>query len=125
MTVRYDIVHTTVYRYRGPVQFGEHRVIFRPRDSHDLRVLATDQSTESETVDGKTVVRAFRTVTLEVTPRIAEKVAVAQTIGSLSLSLRSLADDQAQLERVIANADGHTRPHSHSRRRDDKRSAAG
>lgn len=71
----------------------------------NLRVLATDQSTESETVDGKTVVRAFRTVTLEVTPRIAEKVAVAQTIGSLSLSLRSLADDQAQLERVIANGE--------------------
>ena len=41
-TVRYDIVHTTVYRYRQPVTFGEHRVMFRPRDSHDLRVLATD-----------------------------------------------------------------------------------
>lgn len=71
----------------------------------NLRVLATDQSTESEIAEGKTVVRAFRTVTLEVTPRIAEKVAVAQTIGSLSLSLRSLADDQAQLERVIANGE--------------------
>ncbi|MEZ5736505.1 MAG: Flp pilus assembly protein CpaB [Novosphingobium sp.] len=69
----------------------------------NLRVLATDQSTESETVDGKTVVRAFRTVTLEVTPRIAEKVAVAGTIGTLSLSLRSLADNQAQLERAIAS----------------------
>jgi len=42
MPIRYDIVHTTVYRYAEPVQFGEHRVIFRPRDSHDLRVLATD-----------------------------------------------------------------------------------
>ncbi|HKX77013.1 MAG TPA: Flp pilus assembly protein CpaB [Novosphingobium sp.] len=71
----------------------------------NLRVLATDQSTESETVDGKTVVRAFRTVTLEVTPRIAEKVAVAQTIGMLSLSLRSLADNQAQLDSVIASGD--------------------
>jgi transglutaminase-like putative cysteine protease len=40
--VRYDIVHTTSYRYREPVRFGEHRVMFRPRDSHDLRVLATD-----------------------------------------------------------------------------------
>ena len=69
----------------------------------NLRVLATDQSTETETVDGKTVVRAFRTVTLEVTPRIAEKVAVAGTIGTLSLSLRSLADNQAQLERAIAS----------------------
>ena len=42
MPIRYDITHTTVYRYRQPVSFGEHRVMFRPRDSHDLRVLATD-----------------------------------------------------------------------------------
>jgi transglutaminase-like putative cysteine protease len=42
MHVRYDIVHTTVYRYSSPVSFGEHRVMFRPRDSHDQRVLATD-----------------------------------------------------------------------------------
>ena len=42
MPIRYDIQHTTIYRYRQPVRFGEHRVMFRPRDSHDLRVLATD-----------------------------------------------------------------------------------
>ena len=42
MTIQHDIVHTTVYRYREPVSFGEHRVMFRPRDSHDQRVLATD-----------------------------------------------------------------------------------
>jgi transglutaminase-like putative cysteine protease len=42
MPIRYDIVHTTRYRYRVPVRFGEHRVMFRPRDSHDQRVLATD-----------------------------------------------------------------------------------
>jgi len=42
MPVRYDITHTTLYRYSKPVTFGEHRVMFRPRDSHDLRVLATD-----------------------------------------------------------------------------------
>src|SRR5450631_2391759 len=42
MSVHYEIVHTTVYHYRQPVSFGEHRVMFRPRDSHDLRVLATD-----------------------------------------------------------------------------------
>lgn len=38
----FDIVHTTTYRYRKPVSFGPHRVMFRPRGSHDLRVLATD-----------------------------------------------------------------------------------
>lgn len=68
----------------------------------NLRVLATDQSTTQEIVDGQTVVRAFRTVTIEVTPKIAEKVAVAQTIGTLSLSLRSIADNQSELERAVA-----------------------
>lgn len=72
----------------------------------NLRVLATDQSTTQETnEEGNTVVRAFRTVTLEVTPRIAEKVAVAQTIGTLSLSLRSIADNQSELEKAIASGD--------------------
>ncbi len=72
----------------------------------NLRVLATDQSTTQETSeDGKTVVKAFRTVTLEVTPTIAEKVAVAQTIGTLSLSLRAIADGQSELERAIASGD--------------------
>jgi pilus assembly protein CpaB len=69
----------------------------------NLRVLATDKSTESTTgEDGKTVVNDFSTVTLEVTPRIAEKISVAQTIGTLSLSLRSIADNQTDLERAIA-----------------------
>ena len=71
----------------------------------NLRVLATDQSTTQNTVDGKTQVRAFRTVTLEVTPTIAEKVAVAQTLGTLSLALRPLADSQGELDKAIASGD--------------------
>lgn len=50
MTVQYDITHTTCYRYRSPVTFGEHRVMFRPRDSHDQRVLATDLQVSPEAV---------------------------------------------------------------------------
>ncbi len=69
----------------------------------NVRVLATDQSTETTVEDGKTVVRDFRTVTLEVTPKIAEKIAVSQTIGTLSLSLRSLADNQTELDQAIAS----------------------
>jgi len=42
MSIIFDITHTTHYRYAQPVTLGEHRVLFRPRDSHDLRVLATD-----------------------------------------------------------------------------------
>ena len=31
--------HVTTYRYRQPVSFGEHRIMFRPRDSYDQRLL--------------------------------------------------------------------------------------
>ncbi len=35
------IHHKTEYRYMRPVAFGEHRIMLRPRDGHDLRVLAS------------------------------------------------------------------------------------
>src|SRR5450755_4468328 len=34
--------HSTVYHYREPVGLGEHRMMFRPRDSHDLRLIRTN-----------------------------------------------------------------------------------
>ena len=33
------IHHKTEYRYTHPVAFGEHRIMLRPRDSHDLRLV--------------------------------------------------------------------------------------
>jgi transglutaminase-like putative cysteine protease len=36
------INHKTVYRYNRPVAFGEHRIMLRPRDGHDLRVLSSN-----------------------------------------------------------------------------------
>ena len=33
------IRHVTTYRYRQPVAFGEHRMMLRPRDSHDQKVI--------------------------------------------------------------------------------------
>lgn len=35
------VTHTTIYRYANPVTFGEHRMMMRPRDSHDLRLMET------------------------------------------------------------------------------------
>jgi pilus assembly protein CpaB len=70
----------------------------------NLRVLATDQRAQAaKDESGNTVVSAYKLVTLEVTPRLAEKIAVAQTIGTLSLSLRSLADNAAELEQALAS----------------------
>lgn len=72
----------------------------------NLRVLATDQRTDNQTdSEGKTQVVTFSTVTVESTPKIAEKIAVAQTMGSISLSLRSIADNTQELERAIASGE--------------------
>ncbi|MEO6091780.1 MAG: Flp pilus assembly protein CpaB [Novosphingobium sp.] len=69
----------------------------------NLRVLATDQSTETESAGGKTVARAVNTVTLEVTSRMAEKIEVAGSMGTLSLALRSIADNAEDLDRAVAS----------------------
>jgi pilus assembly protein CpaB len=71
----------------------------------NLRVLATDQRIDSKDEEGKTVVKTFSMVTVEATPRLAEKVAVAQSLGTLSLSLRSIADNTAELERAVASGE--------------------
>lgn len=34
--------HTTIYRYSRPVRLGDHRLMLRPRDSHDLRLIKTN-----------------------------------------------------------------------------------
>jgi transglutaminase-like putative cysteine protease len=36
-----NVRHKTTYTYKQPVQFGEHRLMSRPRDSHDLRLIDT------------------------------------------------------------------------------------
>lgn len=76
--------HLTIYRYREPVGLGEHRIMFRPRESHDLRLVETrlvilphpaslrwlhdvfDNSVAIATFDGKAdELRFTSTVTLE------------------------------------------------------------
>jgi pilus assembly protein CpaB len=72
----------------------------------NMRVLATDQRS-TNTVDeaGNTVVRKYKLVTMEATPSIAERVTVAQSLGTISLSLRSLADNAAELEQALASGE--------------------
>lgn len=57
----------------------------------DIRVLAVDQRTD----DSESKAALAKTATLEVTPKQAEVIAVANELGRLSLSLRSLANDVA------------------------------
>jgi transglutaminase-like putative cysteine protease len=37
-----NVRHTTDYRYSRPVRLGDHRLMLRPRDSHDLRLIRTN-----------------------------------------------------------------------------------
>ncbi len=71
----------------------------------NLRVLATDRRVSSTNAEGQSVVRKFSTVTVEATPRLAERITVAQEVGELSIILRSLADTEAELERAIASGE--------------------
>ena len=47
LTVR----HVTTYRYKQPVAFGEHRMMLRPRDSYDQKLLDTNLEITPEPVD--------------------------------------------------------------------------
>ena len=70
----------------------------------NVRVLAIGQEIENK--DGEKVASG-KTATLELTPRQAEVLALAQSMGEISLSLRSLADaspDQSEATAKIGDA---------------------
>jgi|SRR5579862_451711 len=47
LTVR----HVTTYRYKRPVSFGEHRMMLRPRDSYDQRLIEATLAISPEPVE--------------------------------------------------------------------------
>jgi pilus assembly protein CpaB len=96
---RVDVMLTQEVSGEGPALKVTETIV------RNVRVLATDQRIDSKNEEGQTVVKTFSNVTFEVTPKLAEKLAVAQSLGSLSLSLRSIADNSAELERAIAAGD--------------------
>jgi pilus assembly protein CpaB len=62
----------------------------------DIRIIAMGTETSDELGEGKNYEKA-KTATFEVEPRVAEKVALLTELGKLSLSLRSLANEHAEL----------------------------
>jgi transglutaminase-like putative cysteine protease len=83
LTVR----HSTVYRYAAPVRFGEHRAMFRPHDSHDLRLLST---------------------ALEITP--AAQVRWYHDVFGNSIAIASFAQEASELRFVSTIALEHYPP---------------
>jgi len=45
-TTTLNVSHVTVYRYARPVELGAHRMMMRPRDGHDQRLIASQLAIE-------------------------------------------------------------------------------
>ncbi|WP_138379286.1 Flp pilus assembly protein CpaB [Luteithermobacter gelatinilyticus] len=70
----------------------------------NVRVIATDQRTASPT---QTPSAKVKTVTFEVTPEEAEKITLLEKMGSLSMSLRSLAQGGDGASSEVSENDMH------------------
>ena len=85
---RVDVILTHTIDVSKSEQYTISETVFQ-----NVRVLGVDQRTTT-TADQ---VKVAKTATLEVTPKMAEKVAMLENIGALSLSLRSLAQEGEML----------------------------
>ena len=92
---RVDIILTHSVRNAGAKQRVSETVLT------NVRVLAIDQKTNDQEIAPK----VGKNATFEVTPKQAEMVLVLSDMGRLSLSLRSLAKDQAELDRLANSED--------------------
>lgn len=102
---RVDVLLAQQIRVREGSSYPDDELYTAETIVRNVRVLATDQRYDAEDETGKTPVRTFGSVTLEATPEIAEKIAVAQNMGKLSLALRPLAESSGDLEAAIASGD--------------------
>jgi transglutaminase-like putative cysteine protease len=75
-----SIRHATTYHYNQPVAFGEHRMMLRPRDDNDQRVIETG---------------------LQITPKPAQLVWTRDIFGN-HVVIADFADHAAEL-RVVSN----------------------
>ena len=91
---RVDIILTHSVKADGPSRRVSETVLT------NVRILAIDQKTD----DQDSAPKLGKNATFEVTPKQAEMLSVLSDLGKLSLSLRSLAKDEAELQR-LANSD--------------------
>ncbi len=100
---RVDLLLTSRFSSRDGEDEAQSRYVTRTLLTA-LKVLAIDQKTESKNGE----VSPAKTVTLEVTPKQAEKVAIGMAMGTLSLSLQSLAREEDSIARKTTEGPGYT-----------------
>jgi pilus assembly protein CpaB len=74
----------------------------------NVRVMATDQDAAGNTGSAERKAKVNKTVTLEVSPKQAEKLAVATDMGDLHLVLRNLGDKTTLSDDDVATTDLNT-----------------
>ena len=87
---RVDVILTRKGASDGGVSTAESETVMT-----DVRVLAIDQTFRQDEETNQVVV-AKRTATLELDPQQAEVVSMAETAGLLSLTLRSIAENDGK-----------------------------
>ena len=102
---RVDVLLAQTIEVKEGSSYPDDQIFTAETIVRNVRVLATDQRYDAEDETGKTPVRTFGSVTLEATPDLAERIAVAQSMGKLSLALRPLAESSGELEAAIASGD--------------------
>lgn len=96
-----DVLLTQQMKNAPPARSGLAETILR-----DVRVIAVDQQmVQGAPDDNSAAGKLARTVTLEVTPEDAQKVALATTMGKLSLSIRSAVGEDAKTAAVTFDSD--------------------
>ncbi len=101
---RIDIILTHTVTDRTGAEAVERRASETVLEN--VRVLAIDQTVD-ETSNEPNYAKNF---TLEVTPKQAEMISVVRELGGLSISLRSLAKDEEELERLATGAEALEEP---------------
>ena len=96
---RVDIILTHVIYDPNSASKIEHRA--SETVLNNVRIVALDQKLDDQSNEFKPA----KTATLEVSAKQAEMLAVARELGSLTLSLRSLARDQEELDRIANSED--------------------
>ncbi len=91
-----DVILTMRTNFRNSNEVNETR-FFSETLLWDIRILAVDQEIENANAEGD-VAKVAKTATLEVTPKQAEKISLALKMGSLSLSLQSLARESGAVK---------------------------
>ncbi len=93
---RVDIILTHGIKRDGEAEHRASETILK-----NVRVLALDRRTNDESGEPKLA----KTATLELTPKQVEILTVSRELGRLSLSLRALAKNEAELERLAKSGD--------------------